>query len=122
MSEPECRTRRAPCKACPWKVDATADQIPGYDMEKAEQLINTVGQQLGQPMMACHQSTEENEVHCVGFLAVAGWDNLSVRLNVANERIPPEALDPPPPEWGEMHESFDDMLQKLRDTYDKEAT
>jgi hypothetical protein len=108
--------RRAPCKGCPWRISATASAIPGFDMEKAENLINTVGQEFGQPMMACHQSTEENEIHCVGFLAVQGWDNITVRMAVISGQIPAEALEQPPEEWGEMHESFDEMIEKLRET------
>lgn len=117
MANNECKTRRAPCKACPWRVDAKATEIPGFDMEKAENLKNTVGQVLGQPMMACHQSKDGEEIVCVGFLAVDGHDNLTVRLSLATGVLDPIAVQPAPEEWGELHGSFDEMIEKLRRTW-----
>ena len=50
-----------PCATCPWRMDKDAATIPGYVQEKAEGLLNTVGE--GDDLrliMACHGSTDVN--------------------------------------------------------------
>lgn len=115
-------TRRAPCRACPWKVDATADQIPGFRLDKAEALVSTCptpdgeGPGLGDPMFACHQSREGAEVACAGWLAVAGHAHVGARLAAMSGRIDAEALAEPPEDWPELHGTFGQVIAKLRAT------
>lgn len=111
--------RRAPCRSCPWRVDAEAGDIPNFSLELAEGLACTSGEtSIGQPMFACHQSTDVVHVVCVGWLARHGWDNLTVRINLMNETgiVTREQLDPPPEEWGEIHTDYPEMMDKLRRT------
>ena len=82
------RKKLLPCRTCPWRVDQDATTIPGYDHEKAENLINTVGEgDAFRPIMACHNSTDRNMLACKGYLAREGWGNLNVRLLLARGQI-----------------------------------
>jgi hypothetical protein len=85
-----------PCKTCPWRVDMDATTIPGYDHEKAKNLMNTVGEgDAFRPIMACHHSTDDNVYACKGYLAREGWSNINVRLLLSKGKIvnPSEAED-----------------------------
>lgn len=77
-----------PCKSCPWRIENDASVIPGYQQEKAEGLLNTVGEGDGlRPIMACHHSTDNNMKACNGYLAQEGWSNLTVRILLSQRQI-----------------------------------
>src|SRR5258708_802715 len=79
-----------PCKSCPWRVDGDASAIPGYNQQKAVGLLRTASAGQGdgfRPIMACHNSTDENMHPCKGYLAREGWSNLNVRLLLAKGQI-----------------------------------
>lgn len=114
--------RTPPCKSCPWRVGADADAIPGFSMGMAEDLRSTVSGELGAPIMACHQSREGDEIPCQGFLAVEGYNNLAVRINVAVGKMDPEVVAEPPEDWPELYGDFDAMLANLYDTFDGQPT
>lgn len=78
-----------PCSTCPWRVDQDASTIPRYSQEKAEGLLDTVGEgDAFRKVMACHHSTDEKMVPCRGYLAQEGWRNITVRLLVAQNQSP----------------------------------
>jgi Family of unknown function (DUF6283) len=104
------------CKSCPWRVDAKADDIPAFDMEKAEGLVDCNSGLFGAPIMACHLSTEGNDIPCAGWLAREGANNIFVRLRVASGNTDPAALVLSP-DWPETHASYDEVLRKLRSTW-----
>lgn len=105
---------RQPCRTCPWRLDQHAQDIPGFKLELAEQLVNTTSDQLGAPMFACHQSNEGEEVVCAGWLSRYGWNSIGVRLAMMNGRIKPEQLQPDD-DWPELHDTFEDVIEKLRE-------
>jgi hypothetical protein len=93
----------------------SAQDIPNFSLELAENLRRTCDGQFGAPIFACHQSREGAEFACAGWLAIHGYDSIAVRLAVMAGRIAPEALTPAA-DWPELHPSFDDMIEKLRET------
>lgn len=117
---------RKPCASCPWRVDQDATVIPGFSMAKAEALVNTCetsergGVEFGAPQFACHQSNDGEEVVCAGWLATQGAAHPNVRLGVLIGRTPVEALRPGE-DWPELHESFEEVIEKLRATCPEEA-
>lgn len=104
-----------PCPSCPWRMNARASEIPNFDMELAEGLTDTTTGELGAPIMACHQSREGNSFPCAGWLVKHGQDSIAIRINVMTERLPPEALTPGE-DWPELHETYEEVLDKLRAT------
>lgn len=87
--------------------------IPGFSLEKAEGLVHTTETHLGAPQFACHQSREDEEVVCAGWLARYGWDNIGVRIGLLTGQYEPEMLSPGD-DWPELHETFQQVIEKLR--------
>lgn len=106
---------RKPCPSCPWRVDQGADVIPGFSLELAEGLRGTCSGEWGAPVMACHGSRPGEEFACAGWLVAHGRDSLVVRFMVIEGRLDVEALDAGPG-WPVLHEDFDDLIDKLRET------
>lgn len=104
---------RPPCPSCPWRVDATAEGIPNFNMEFAEGLSACQSGELSAPAFGCHLSRPGDEFACAGWLAVHGREHILTRLAVAQGRLSVEALDPQPG-WPELHGSYDEMMRKLR--------
>lgn len=105
-----------PCATCPWRVDKDATTIPRYSHEKACGLLNTVGQGDDfRKIMACHHSTEAEPIACKGYLARVGWSNLNVRILLVKGEIasPDKVLEACEREGVELHESYEDVLEKL---------
>lgn len=102
-----------PCASCPWRLDTHADQIPNFDLTKAENLLNTTTGELMAPMMACHMSQEGDEFVCAGWLARHGRDSIFAWIAVIEGRLPAAALDPKPG-WPAIHDTYQDVLDKLR--------
>jgi hypothetical protein len=113
MSE-RCAVRR-PCPSCPWRVDQDASDIPNFSLDLAERLERTTHGEIGAPMFACHQSREGEEIVCAGWLARYGYNSIAVRMMVLAGRVSPEALEPGV-DWPELHETFEDVIVKLRET------
>lgn len=113
-----CRT---PCPSCPWRVDQTAQDIPAFVLDLAENLAETCpddrgyGPDFGTPQFACHQSREGAEIVCAGWLAQQGHRHPVVRMQVLAGQIPVEALERGA-DWPDLHESFADVIAKLRAT------
>jgi hypothetical protein len=108
-----------PCKTCPWRVDMDATTIPGYDHGKAKNLMNTVGEgDAFRPIMACHNSTDDNVYACKGYLAREGWSNINVRLLLAKRQIenPSEVEDACNLHGVELDPNYPTVLAKLEVT------
>jgi hypothetical protein len=50
---------------------------------------------------------------CVGWLWRYGWDSISIRLRLAQGQMRQEELEPDPSI--ELHETFDEVIAKLRE-------
>ena len=103
-----------PCRTCPWRVDQHADEIPGFRLELAEELVNTTSDQFGAPMFACHQSTDGKQVVCRGWLTRYGQDSIAVRLKLMRQELAPEELEPGE-NWPQLHGTFTEVIEKLRE-------
>lgn len=60
------------------------------------------------PVFACHMTHEGREQACAGWLAVAGYEHLGVRIAVITDRLPAEALSPGEG-WPGLFASYDEM-------------
>jgi len=114
-------TLAMPCPSCPWRLDATAQDIPHFDLDLAENLAATcpdergMGPDFGACMFACHQSKEGREIACAGWMATVGHRHPGVRLAVAMKRLDASALRPGAL-WPALHPNYQHVLDKLRAT------
>jgi hypothetical protein len=121
------KTAGKPCASCPWRREASADGIPNFNMALAEKLAGTcpdhqgMGPDVGASMFACHQSNQGEEFACAGWLAQVGERHPMVRLAVLSGRLDPKALEPGK-EWPELHENYQEVLEKLHATFDGGVT
>jgi hypothetical protein len=114
MTEP-----RSPCQACPWRVEAHADEIPFFSLDLAESLSATSPDERGSgpdalaPQFACHQSRPGEEIVCAGWRAAVGHAHPMVRLAVIRGDVTATALTRGA-DWPVLHESFAEVIEKLR--------
>ena len=96
MSDSLLPYRRYPCAECPFRRDTKPGQFPACRYSALQDTAGRPGAEapLGAPLFACHKSPEGREEACAGWLAVAGYDHLGVRLAVAMGRLPASALMP----------------------------
>lgn len=119
------KTAARPCPSCPWRIDQSASDIPNFDLSLAEALAPTspdargMGPDFGASMFACHQSKIGGEIPCAGWLAKVGHRHPGVRMAVMSGRISADALAPGPG-WPELHNSYPEVLDKLRATLSSE--
>ena len=110
-----------PCASCPWKCESVVDDIPRFSMELAEDLASTcpdrrnMGPDGGASIFACHQSKDEAEFACAGWLAQVGHRHPGVRSAVASGRLDPRVLSPGL-DWPMLHDDYEQVLRKLRMT------
>jgi len=106
--------RRYPCTECPWRKDTRPGQFPA---ERYAQLACTAEQAPGEepdfnaPWFACHKTPEGREEACAGWLAAVGHRHLGVRLAVAQDRLPAEALTPGD-WWPKLFTTYTDMANR----------
>lgn len=101
-----------PCKTCPWRKSSTVGgtDIPNFNLELMRGLSNTVGRgDAFRTVMACHYSPCGEESACVGYVAVEGYQNLSVRMLAIRGELDIGAIQDECAEL-ELWESFDEML------------
>ncbi|MEX5747468.1 DUF6283 family protein [Massilia sp. X63] len=118
-----CTLRKSarPCRACPWREDASARDIPNFDMDLAESLAATcpdergMGPDFSVSLFACHKSREGKEIACAGWLAMVGHRHPQVRLAVLTKRLTPSTLEPGAG-WPALHTNYQQVLKKLRAT------
>jgi len=110
-----------PCLSCPWRLNATAQDIPNFNLDLAENLAVTcpdehgMGPDFGASMFACHQSKEGREIACAGWMATVGHRHPGARLAVAMKRLDASALRPGAG-WPALHPNYQKVLEKLRAT------
>lgn len=110
-----------PCATCPWRVNATAADIPNFDIALAEKLAATCPDERGMGpdffanVFACHQSKVTDEFACTGWLAMVGHCHPLVRIAVANGRLASATLEPGI-DWPALHTNYPEVLAKLRAT------
>jgi len=109
MKKKLCRTKQ--CAKCPWKVSTNPHDIPdGYNVEKHKGLRKTIAEPGSlRPTghaMACHESTPEQEMHCIGWLMnqLGPGNNIALRFQMLQYDLKDVKLD------GEQHERFEDTL------------
>lgn len=116
-------TKTTPCSTCPWRKTSTVGgaEIPGFNIDMMRRLSNTVGEgDALRPIMACHGSEIGEETACVGYLAVEGWSNISVRLLAARNVIDLHAVEDACknldlwPSFHEMLTAYEDACAKDR--------
>jgi len=113
-----------PCASCPWRVDATARDIPNFDLALAESLVHTCPDEKGMgpdffaKVFACHQSKPGDEFACAGWLATVGHAHPRVRLTVSMGDVDAAALKPGK-DWPKLHKNYQQVLAKLRATCDE---
>jgi hypothetical protein len=105
------------CATCPWKKDATVANIPDYDPDQHLSLQGTIADLEASfnssdcntlKIMACHYSTLEHDLHCIGWLynQLTGGNNIALRLEVSScENIRDMRLD------GEQKDAFEDTFR-----------
>jgi hypothetical protein len=104
--------RRYPCSACPFRRDTGPGQFPACRYEALRDTAGTPGAEapLGAPLFACHKSPEGREEACAGWLAVAGYEHIGIRLAVIRGDLPAAALAPGD-SWPELFESYAEMAE-----------
>lgn len=103
------------CQTCPWKKETKCENIPNYDPQLHESLRETIAgsdgnlSKINQPIkiMACHYSTETENIHCAGWLhnQLGVGNNIQLRLSMRNDNISEILID------GEQVESFDETFK-----------
>jgi hypothetical protein len=106
--------RTKQCNKCPWKVTTNPHDIPdGYCEIKHKALANTIARpgdlRAGGAMnvMACHHSTGNDQMYCVGWLhnQLGVGNNIALRIKMmACENIRELKI------VGEQHSRFEDTL------------
>lgn len=102
--------RRHPCKECPFRRDTPPGQFEACRFDALRKTSGTAGDEapIGAPMFACHKSPEGREEACAGWLAVAGYEHLGVRLAIAQRLLPASVLEPGDG-WPELFGSYSEM-------------
>ncbi len=105
---------RKQCAKCPWKVSTDPHDIPGgYCELKHARLSDTIAEPEsfrpsdGMRVMACHETSSGDPLHCVGWLnhQLGVGNNLMLRLAVIQGEV-----DGNFETVGEQHERFEDTL------------
>lgn len=121
---PEKSSSVLPCVSCPWRIDQDASAIPRYNHEKACKLMNTVGDgDAIRPIMACHGSTDDDMRACNGYLARAGWSNITVRLLLSHGKIanPTTVMEACSAAGIKLHTDYVSVLKKLEQQKEKKG-
>lgn len=101
------------CKNCPWRVDSDPNAISGYSLEMHQDLENTIADpgtiNFGREIraMACHNSTDEEQFHCIGWLVhqLGVGNNIGLRMQMWNCENASEIEV-----FGEQHQRLEDTL------------
>ena len=106
------RTRQ--CAKCPWKVSTDPRDIPnGYSEALHEGLRRAVAEpgalRGSGVVMACHESKQGREAHCIGWLVhqLGPGNNIPLRIKMMSCANAKKVRT-----VGEQHRSFDDTLPK----------
>src|SRR6266516_1327335 len=104
--------RRFPCAECPWRRDAEPGRFPAARYAALRGTSGSPGREVppGGPVFACHKSAEGRDDACAGWLAVAGYEHLGIRLAVVSGRMEATALQPGTG-WPELFGSYEEMAE-----------
>lgn len=111
-------TRTFQCANCPWRKSSDVTQIPNYSSELHQTLQSTISkaepvEQLKEflatgklKIMACHESTENDKQHCIGWVHNQLINNnIPLRLEMMScENFYEIEV------YGEQHKNFEDTL------------
>ena len=103
--------RKKPCDACPWVVTTTPGE---FSSERYAVLRATTVQpdgnhaEFGAPLFACHKTQEGTDMACAGWLASVGDQSVSVRVLIAQGRLPASVLRPGA-DWPVLFPDYDTM-------------
>lgn len=105
--------RTKQCKNCPWKVDSDPYDISGYSLGMHQDLEGTIADPgaitLGGNIraMACHNSSEERQFYCIGWLVhqLGVGNNIGLRMQMRNCENASDIEV-----FGEQHQRFQDTL------------
>lgn len=102
--------RKYPCAECPWRRDTPPGQFPACRYDALHSTSDQSG--LFAPMFGCHKGEPGTnaDLACAGWLAVAGYEHIGVRLAVARGALPREALRPGDG-WPALFDSYDEMAE-----------
>lgn len=106
-----------PCGSCPWRKEnpAGGERIPRFDLDLMRGLRKTTGREDGfRTVMACHHSACGAERACIGYVAVEGWRNLTVRMMAISGELDVAAIEAAAKDL-DLWESFEAMLQAYED-------
>ena len=126
MSQCGINKLATPCASCPWRTNTTARDIPNFSMPLAESLASTCpdardhGPDFFATYFACHQSKPGSEFACAGWLAKVGHRHPRVRLAVSRDQLDAAALSPGDG-WPDLHDNYQQVLEKLRATCASDA-
>lgn len=106
--------RTVQCAKCPWKVSTNPRDIPnGYCETKHRALESTIARDLSinrkQPAMACHHSTGDDQMFCIGWLVnqLGPGNNIGLRMAMMNYSNAKDIKVK-----GRQHDRFEDTLPK----------
>ena len=108
-------TRTKQCAKCPWKVSTNPHDIPdGYCEIKHANLKDTIAEEgvlnlTVLKAMACHHSTGNDNMYCVGWLnqQLGVGNNIGLRIRMIKcENINELKV------YGKKHQRFEDTLPK----------
>lgn len=107
-----------PCATCPWVHGASADRIPGYDPVRARVDLAACADSdrgLMTPLMACHKSSEGDDLVCVGYaVSNDGYDNIALRLMAVTGRVDLAAMyDAVEKSGAKLWPTYVDMIEAL---------
>lgn len=106
-------TRTKQCSKCPWKVTTNPYDIPdGYCEVKHSNLKETIAREgelnlSSLKAMACHHSTGDDNMYCVGWLynQLGSGNNIGLRIRMLRcENIRDLKI------YGEQHQRFQDTI------------
>ncbi|MFF9076228.1 DUF6283 family protein [Streptomyces sp. NPDC014872] len=106
--------RKLPCTRCPWLTSTDLTEFSDEDMDMLRRANGCPGAEapVNAPIVACHRdqpSTAHPLRWCAGFLAVVGEQHLGIRLALAFEALPPQAVNPPA-SWPELYPDLDALI------------
>jgi hypothetical protein len=111
--------RKRPCTKCPWLTSTDLTEFSDEDMDMLRRANGRPGAEapVDAPIVACHRD-QPGTAHamrwCAGFLAVVGEQHLGIRLALAFEALPPQAVNPPA-SWPELYPDLDALVAARAD-------
>lgn len=99
------------CAECPWRKDVPTGK---FSQERFEALKASTEQGFA-PMFACHKSSEEDKLACVGYVLnqvkEGNPQNFNLRIALSRGHINPEKMTL----VGPQYETYEEMLEANRD-------